>query len=518
MHGLTATVLTTFLLCLAAGFLPAQDQPNLQQEVVVRWWLVPVYAMNKDGSPAVGLQEKDLAVYLNRQQVPLFDLHRKEFRVAEPKQPPPAGPTALPPPFERKLVLLVFDSAFSNSEVLDKAKNVSKAMLAQEAQGARFLVLSIEPFGGLKTILGPTRDRDLVARNIERYVFGKKADRLRTSATDFTGVRNVDPPGRPLFDRNPDEPRTPGRWAALPEKLDAADKRRTASIYAQALMTLDLILGYFKDNSKVIYLFSRGIPAEALERKSDGAMDASIQPEEGVYSDLAPDTFNLKVLVNVARSFNRNGSLIFLINPAGKRLSAHDRDSGEPSLRILADESGGRYYAGPDEEIAREITRMESAYYEISFPDAAEYQGADMDLEIRPLKPDLEICTVKRVSRGREYRQMTRLEKQVLVLNLLDRGPYAQTLLKVVEAEWQPVGFDRGRLHFSVRPPRELSRSEWDVFKVWRKPDAGKIVMETDRVLSKAPDLAVDMKQRPGFRHDLVLVNGQTGTTLVLQK
>ena len=50
---------------LAGGFLSAQEQPKIQEEVVVRWWLVPVYAMNKDGSPALGLKAADFEVFLD---------------------------------------------------------------------------------------------------------------------------------------------------------------------------------------------------------------------------------------------------------------------------------------------------------------------------------------------------------------------------------------------------------------------------------------------------------------------
>jgi hypothetical protein len=380
------------------------------------------------------------------------------------------------------------------------------------------MVLSIEPFGGLKTVFGPTRDRDLVACSIDKHVSGKKADYLRSSAMDSTTIRNVYPPGSQFADRNPDELMTTGRRTNLLERLDTTEKRRMASVYTQSLMTLNAVLGYFKDNSKIIYLFSCGIPSGALEWKSDGAIDSSVAPEDSVYFNLTPDHFNIQALVEVARSFNRNGSLIFLINPAGTRLPIKDQDSGEQSLRILADESGGRYYDGPEKEIAEEIAGMESAYYEISFPDSDIFQGPEMDFEIRPQNPDLEIYTVKRVSRGKAYGQMSRLERQVLVLNILDRGPYSQTLLKVIDSELQPVSSEGGVFNFAIRPPRELSRSEWDIFKVWRKADAGKIMIEEDRFLPKSPEFAVDMKQRKGFRHGLVLVNRRTGTTLVFQK
>ena len=46
------------------------------------------------------------------------------------------------------------------------------------------------------------------------------------------------------------------------ERLDTAEKKRIAAVYTQSLMTINLILGYFRDNSKVVYLFSCGIPHE----------------------------------------------------------------------------------------------------------------------------------------------------------------------------------------------------------------------------------------------------------------
>jgi hypothetical protein len=112
---------------------------------------------------------------------------------------------------------------------------------------------------------------------------------------------------------------------------------------------------------------------------------------------------------------------------------------------------------------------------------------------------------------------MTRLEREVLILNLLDRGPYSQAKLKVVDADSQ-VSREGEIYFFVVKLPRELARSEWDIFKVWRKMDAGKIMMEEGHLLTESSDLTVDMKQRKGFRHDLVLVNGRTGTTLVFQQ
>ncbi len=482
---------------------------------MVRWWLVPLYAMKDDGSPARGLKPDDFEVYLNKKKIPLFDLHKKEFRAVEPFEGPPFEGIA--PAFEKKMVFLVFDSAFSSYALLEKAKKVAGTMMAQEGQGAQFIALSIDPFSGLKTILGPTRDRDLVARTVDEFVSGKKADYLRSNALDSTSIRNVYPSGS---GRNPDELPTPGRWTNVLERLDTAEKRRIASVYTRSLLTLNLILGYFRDNSKVIYLFSCGIPTSAMEWKREILFDPTgpVEPGDSSYLNTAPDHFNRQALVDVARLFNRNGSLLFLINPAGTRLAVHDQESGEQALRILAGESGGRYYDGPEKNIAEEIAGMESAYYEISFPDSDEFQGPDMDLEIRPKNPGFEITTVKRVSRDKEYGQLSRLEREILVLNLLDHGHYAQAKLRVVDAEIRRLGPEGEVFSFIVKLPGEPVKSEWDVFKVWRKTAAGKILMEKDHLLSESPELKVAMKRRKGFRHELVLVSGRSGTTLVYQE
>jgi len=282
-------------------------------------------------------------------------------------------------------------------------------------------------------------------------------------------------------------------------------------------MTLNVILGYFKDNSKIIYLFSCGIPTNAMEWKTESNPGRPDEADGTSFENISPDQINLQALKDIAKFFNLNGSLLFLINPAGTRLAMHEQDSGEQSLRILAEQSGGRYYEGPEKDIAKEIAGMETAYYEISFPDSDDYQGLDMDLEIRPKNPDVRIYTIKRVARGKEYGQMTRLEREVLILNLLDRGPFSQAKLRVIEADSQVTR--QGDVFFlAVRLPSELAKSEWDIYKVWRQKDTGRIMMEEDHVLSESSELTVDMKQREDFRHDLVLVNGRTGTTLVFQQ
>ena len=90
--------------------------------------------------------------------------------------------------------------------------------------------------------------------------------------------------------------------------------------------------------------------------------------------------------------------------------------------------------------------------------------------------------------------------------------------MRVVESELKGMSSEEELFSFSIQLPQELVKGEWDIFKVWRKADTGKVMMEEDRLVSESAELTVDMKRRPGFRHELVLINGRTGTTLVFQK
>ena len=416
------------------------------------------------------------------------------------------------------MVFLVFDSAFSTYNLMEKAKKVAETMMAQEDQTAQFVALSIEPFAGLKTICGPTRDRELVARSVKTYVSGKKLEDLRTSALDSTGIRDVYPKDSRYAHLNPDSSMLRGKFISAYERLDTREKRRVAAVYTQSLMSLNLILGYFKDNSKVVYLFSCGVPESAMEWKSEFNPDPNAEPDPGAssYLNTFPDSFNIDALRKIGKVFNQNGSLLFLINPSGTRMAFEDQNSGEQSLRLLADESGGRYYEGAEKDISREIAGMESAYYEISFPDDKAYEGLDIDFEIRARNPELTVYSVKRISRGKDYGEMGGLERQVLILNLLDDGPFAQTKLKAVDTG-SKAAKQGDSVFFEVNLPAELAVSVWDVYRVWRDEETGRIIMQVDRLPPAEFEVRVAMPWRNGHRHELVLVHGKTGTALCVK-
>ena len=69
-----------------------QQQPQLHEEVTVRWWLVPVYAVDKAGAPVLDLTPDDLEVYIKNIRVEKFDIHKKQFQVRRAKKARPGRP------------------------------------------------------------------------------------------------------------------------------------------------------------------------------------------------------------------------------------------------------------------------------------------------------------------------------------------------------------------------------------------------------------------------------------------
>jgi hypothetical protein len=457
-----------------------QQQPQLQEEVIVRWWLVPVYAIDKAGAPVLNLSTDDLEVFIKDIKVEQFTLHKKEFKVSEtrkgatPSQQAPSPQPEAPP--QEKMVFLVFDTASSAFALLQKAKSLCDVVMAESDQGAQYVLMSIDPRAGLHYVCGPTRDLKLLKANIGKLIYAKRLPGNDPNPLDNSEIHRISPPR-----------------GSAPWPMTYAGFGRSAfskSIQVTSLETLGLILGYFRGYSKVVYLYTCSMPL----------------PQSGEDFD---------ALSTIVRSLNSSGTLLFLINPAGDRIPESDARSGEGALRIIANQTGGRYYEGTDKEVIQEVKNMEEGYYEVSFPDKPEYEGQELSFEIKAKKSEITIYTLRNVGREKRYADMSGLERELLVLNVLNNGPNAlikEKILLVTKEESR----DGGTLICRFALPAEIAQSEFTVFKVARNFETGDIQVDTEPLVSGSANLEVQMKWRGhAYRHDVVLVHNKTSTIIV---
>ncbi len=247
----------------------ARPQPrlHLQEDVVVRWWLVPVYAVDRSGAPVLDLKAEDLEVRLGGSPVLPFSLIRKRFHPAEGGPAAAALPVQAPP--QKKMVFLVFHAAFSPYHLLARARTIADSVIAHSDGASQYVLLSIEPHIGLKYIAGPTRDPEQISKSLKRFLAGKKQDYLLESAnSEPSEPQNINSPGGILSPSSSQGARTGvsfwnGDLAALNRDIgnrtDALDRKRLISSYTSSLLTLNLVLGQFREFSKVVYLYSCGV-------------------------------------------------------------------------------------------------------------------------------------------------------------------------------------------------------------------------------------------------------------------
>ena len=485
-----------------------QDFPRDRQDVAVRWWMIPIYAIDREGKAVGDLTGGDIEVYFDRKRVDNFTLVKKELQISSARENPTAAKEGTQVA-RKKLVFLVFDNSWTSQNRMDQAKKIATAMLLQPDETSQYIVMTIEPFGGLTYIIGPDADRDAVIKTIRRKVSGKKNEFLGSQAIGLD-IRDTTPSRTTFGYERPSS--SPNRFSNETKMLDqneTLDNQRISSAFRSSLEPLSIILGSFNESNKVVYLFSAGIPSKVFGRKKE------YQLEGGKLENERPDDSSYKGFQALASIFSRNGALLFIVNPAGTRINADDPDSGEKSLRMIADDSGGRYYTGTEKEVTGEVVAMERAYYEVYFADTADSKSREFDFEIACRKPGIRIFTLKRLARGKEYVDMSPLEREVLILDAVRSGYFSKLKLKATPFVLNARAGAGDKAPFLVRIPAELTGNEWDVYRVWTGKTSGDVKIELERLIPSIPDITFDLKARKGYRRQIVLLHPRTGIALV---
>jgi hypothetical protein len=58
-------------------------QESIVEEVVVNWWQVPVFVVDKSNNPVLDLKETDLEVWVNGRRIEKFSFYKREFIMSQ---------------------------------------------------------------------------------------------------------------------------------------------------------------------------------------------------------------------------------------------------------------------------------------------------------------------------------------------------------------------------------------------------------------------------------------------------
>ncbi len=73
--------LSLVLIVLILLFIPVLTQEMIKEEVEVKWWIIPMFAVDKKDNSVVDLKETDLELYLDNVRIENFTLFRRDFNV-----------------------------------------------------------------------------------------------------------------------------------------------------------------------------------------------------------------------------------------------------------------------------------------------------------------------------------------------------------------------------------------------------------------------------------------------------
>jgi hypothetical protein len=519
----------------------ADEQPHkpITEEVFVRWWVVPVFAVDKNGTSIKDLKKKHLEIYLDKRPIDSFNLYKKEFAAVETVKPKPGTPSQeiFQP---KKMVFIVFDNFLTSQLMLSKSKSIAKQLISESENNNHYVLMSLEYGAGFKYIAGPTDKKEDILGAIKKIKPAAKRFRKRhPSQVDvtnqeskwqdpqdleyFTGTKDEIDEHRQALEKMDPMYKGHGKHEKIKDRITNPQNTRKGSEYTyqqgpaqfrqyfnetylgqlflRGLRTLDAALGTMENSSRLVYLFSTGIAEKNLYRK--------------ISKNISIDAFHYHQLKRIGEVFNKNGSMLFVVNPEGTRLPAADLNSGETSLRLLAESSGGRYYEGEKDKISKQVINMDRAFYEIAFPDITNGKKDIHDIKITAKRPGIKIYTVKKLARGRNYGEMKPFEKEILVLSAIEGGYLAKIKLELKEIQLKNIKETKESMVYRLEVPEPIKQREWDVYKVWESTTIPGVKMDKETLLPAASYFEITMKKRKNYKNYIVIVHPKTARAYI---
>ena len=173
-----------------------------------------------------------------------------------------------------------------------------------------------------------------------------------------------------------------------PRQVRKEDREQIGTIIIDSLRTLSSVLARFPESNKVVHFYFGGIPqGPMLDRHSRTYTYVGDSPVPTYSQDLdnftSPSTEDYEQIRSTGRAIKKSGAVLFAINTAGVLKRAADESSGEPSLRMLVKESGGRFFEGTDEDSIGSLSAVEQGYYELAISVPGSKRGEGVPLEVR---------------------------------------------------------------------------------------------------------------------------------------
>lgn len=472
---------------------PLFCQEKITEKVKIDWWVLPLFAVDKDGNSVGDLKPEDIDLQVNNHRITGFTLYKRTFSIEE-KAAETGDKAPLPQVDKSKIVFLLFDLAFSTNTNYKQAKEIAKNMVQKADKATLFAVIAIDPLSGPVYLGGPLADKQKVIKLIDEKIgWNPTTKSINLVLSMVYGSQVV---GEDVGKEGGSHERLDTRDIGFLAEQRSSGFRKSNMNYYSAFQTLYHALNSIKDN-KFIYLFSEGISLFARSVLAHGQ-------EEYWY-----------FMKQTAGYLGKSGAVLFIINPAGAELNARSIASGEDSLRYLAKESGGKYIEGEQKTISRRIENMYRAYYEIAFPDQESFKGKTRDITIKSKRKGISIHTLRKLEKSKMYSEMQEIEKEILVLNLISQNPLYETNIKSKGVKVLKKTQSKGKITYNINIPKEYLKKEIDLFKVMTDKKNSETKIKKEKIIPQKRKFNVQFAAPENTDTHFVLLNGTAGTALI---
>ncbi len=489
----TISFITFGLIAILLFFPTTAAQQDVREKVEVKWWVIPLFAVDKDGKSVTDLKTSDIQLLLDNQSIDDFVLLRKSFSSAGQAKTTSGTPTPGPTPTpqaqpqkadeDEKMIFFLFDTALSSQDAVVQSRQIAHEIVAKASDENRFIVMTIAPYSGLNFVGGPSANKKLLDEFIEKKVIVKDNPKLAA----LNAILENDAMGRHSKYNGSDI------QGFLVPHFNRTLKQRNLNFF-KSFETLYQAVHTIKCN-KFIYLFTEGVSK------------MSTIGDKG-------STYQL-YLKQVAENLGKSGAVVFIINPSGAGLSTQSMNSGEESLRYLAEESGGKYMEGAADSIAKRIENIHRAYYEIAFSDIPGDKENTRRITVKSNRKGVKIHTMRSLKASNEYTIMNDMEKEVLVLNLVSRNPLFLISFPFKEMKVDRIERKEGLTLFHATLPTAYVQKPCDLFKIWVDKDTREPQIERESLLPASIKTTVRMQNKEGKENHFVLINSKDNIALV---
>jgi len=518
-------------------FTQDQDpQEPLKYKVLVNVMAVPIFVVDTNGNPVFDLKKEELQLYVNEKSVDILEFKRYEFshdrKIKEEVEAEETG--KISQPAQDRVLFIILDTMFNSLTGFRRSKEIAINLIKEGLPGDRFIILENNPSGGLKYIGGSENDKKELIKKIKKLCTSPEKWSNSMYSSRLLS-RNVD------YDPHTDPRLETGAWETLRNLTINSERQR----YQHQVRYFSHVLSQFKyalktiDKPKIVFFISEGIAlgafrvALANERGSmeskemifDRSNKSLSSAEKGFYSILNKDedtvfdqnkiysAFTLKYLVDVVKSINYGGSVLYTINPTRTDDINDDEASGEMSLRYLASESGGKYFAGSKpKEIIERVKKTTAAYYEVFFsvlPD----MGSDMNIQVECQRKGVRVHSLIHSERNRPYLKMEPVQKKIFALNVATGGNWSRMVGRVMKVKYKKTKTDKkgdeNIYTINIPLPKVMQDQRVDMFSIRMDQETQKT--DVDFISGEVKDVVnLKIKPRKGKNQFFVIIEPTT--------